>query len=247
MTLQVTCVPQPADGTIKVTFATPYSTPPVVIVTPYWKDSPSPIREVITVTDITTTDCTIISENASPTFFLNVLSVDENVSQIDQLKADAGFVQKTTTKLTINFGTCLSSPDPVILVTPFWKGSKQSVGRIDTIDDSSASECSIISGNLSPTNYFTNYVAMDLGAATINTSQTLQNGIVNKIGRGTQRVYFSKPFKTAPTVMLSPWWNDANDTVGSIETLTSVSNYYFEFTSENVSQNYFVNWVAVGN
>jgi len=247
MSLQTQSILQSTPGTLKVTFNEPYAAPPVVLLTPYWKGSNTPVSGILTVTDITTTGCTLTSINAATNYCVNVLSVDNNISQVGTLMADSGSPAKTQVDLDVNFNTILSAPDPVVLLTPFWKGSQQSVGFIDTLDDSAASECSIMSNNMATTNYFTNFVAIDLGITATDYNQTLQNGIVNKLGTGTQRVYFTKPFSGTPIVMLSPWWKDgSNSGVGSVETLTLVTNYYFEFTSKNAAQNYFVNWVAVG-
>jgi hypothetical protein len=246
MSLQVQSISQTTPGNLKVTFAQAYAAPPVVLLTPYWKGSNSQVGGILTVTDITTAGCTLTSINAAANFYVNVLAIDSNVSQIGSLKANSGSPAKTLNVLKIDFNPVLSSPDPVVLLTSFWKGSAQSVGYIDTLDDSAASECSVMSSNQAATNYFTNFVAMDPGITATDNKQTLQNGIANKLGQ-TQRVYFTQPFSSPPIVMLSPWWNDANAQVGSIETLTNVTNYYFEFTSKNMAANYFVNWVAVGN
>ncbi|MES2554930.1 MAG: H-type lectin domain-containing protein [Bacteroidota bacterium] len=246
MSLQVQSILQTTPGSLKIKFAQAYATPPVVLLTSYWKGSTAAVSGILTVTNVTTTDCTITSINAASNYYVNMLAIDTNVPAIGTLKANSGSPAKTGNDLEVNYNNVLTSPDPVVLLTPFWNGSSQQVGYVDTLDDSAASECSIVSKNQAPSNFFINFAAMDLGITTTDNNQTLQNGIVNKLGT-TQRVYFTKPFANPPIVMISPWWNDANQGVGLVETVTMVTNTYFEITSGNMAPNYFVNWVAVGN
>lgn len=247
MSLQTQSVLKNTSGSQTVTFTEAYTTPPVVILTPYSKGSTVPVDCVLTITEITTTSCTFTSIDAASNYYVNVLSIGDNSSLVKSLKAQWGAKAKTESILNINFHPFLSSPDPIILLTSYWKGSQQAVGFVDTIDNSAASECSVVSKNMAPDNYFVNFLVMDPGIATMSSNHTLQNGIVNKTGAGIQRVYFSKPFSDAPTVFLSPWWMDGSGGVDSIETLINVTEYYFEYISKNVAGNYFVNWVAVAN
>lgn len=247
MSIYIQTVPKTQSGLLKVPFLQGlYNSPPTVILTPYWKGSTGQVGHVPTINSVSNNGCEIVSGNAASNYFVNVLSVDNNVATVGGRPADSGSALKEGSTNEIIFNNTLEDPDPVILLSAYWKKQGSEVGSIETLDDSAASECKVISGNAA-SNFYTNYVALSLGIYTTANGQLLQSGITNKTGGGKHRVYFSQAFKTPPTVALSPWWNDANSQVGSIETLVKVTTYYFEFISNNAATNYFVNWVAIGS
>lgn len=233
-------------GTITVTFPTAFNNVPIVIVSSFWSGSSSPVGVSETVTAVSTTQCTITSGNAASNYYVSLLVVDMGQASFGALPIVAGNVPKTKGIVEINFPNgALSSPDPVILLTPFWQGSNAGVGAIDTLDNSAASECTVASGNQANAGYLTAYVAANVGSGTVN-GRTLTSGIANKPGSGPLRVYFPQAFNSTPNVVISPWWNDQNAGVGAVDTITNVTPTYFELTSPNAAQNYFVNWMAAG-
>jgi hypothetical protein len=231
---------------ITVTFPAAFNNVPTVIVSSFWSGSSSPVGVSETVTAVSTTQCVITSGNAASNYYVSVLAVDSGQASFGALPIVAGNKAKTTDIAEINFPSgALSSPDPVIMLTPFWLNSTSGVGAVDTLDNSAASECTVASGNQASAGYFTAYVAANVGSGTVN-GRTLISGIANKSAGGPLRVYFPQAFKSAPDVVISPWWNDQNAGVGAIDTVTNVTPTYFELTSHNAAQNYFVNWMAVG-
>lgn len=247
MTIQVKSVKKTSTAPLKVTFDTPFTSKPIVICTAYWANSQGAVGYVETVTQVTGNDCTITSLNADPagTYYVNVLAIDSGASEYGSLKMISGNAQKTgpTAEASLTDGH-LTSSDPVVMLAPFWSGSNVGVGGVETLDDDSSIEAKITSMNAAPQNYYTAYVASDLGMATAN-GKTVIAGIANKPAAGGLRVYFPKPFAAAPTVLLSSWWDDGNRPVGGVETLTKVTKDYFELTSINTAPNYYVNWMAV--
>ena len=129
--------------------------------------------------------------------------------------------QRTTDPIVVNLPIAFDHT-PAVLVTPFWQGQGESVGSIETILTTNLTdECKITSGNKDP-NYLVNILAL-------------------------YRVYFQSPFTLPPVVFLSSWWNGTQSTLSSIETVTDVTNEYFDAISDNAASNYFVNWMAFGN
>jgi|TARA_B110000037_G_scaffold221481_1_gene292680 hypothetical protein len=227
-----------SQGNVTIKFSTPFTNKPTIIVSPYFKDSQSQVGSIPTVTAVSKTECVITSANAASNYYVSVLAIDQESA------VRAGSINKTASgELQIGLSPALSSSDPMILVTSFWNGATGGVGSIDTVDDAVASEFSVVSANAA-SNYFTNYIASDLGMKTIGVNNC-QNGIVNKIGQGKMRVYFNLPFSAVPKVFVSPWYNDQNSGVANIETVTKITRDYFEFTSSNAGLHYFVNWLAV--
>ncbi|MFK7786558.1 MAG: hypothetical protein AB8B56_15665 [Crocinitomicaceae bacterium] len=241
--IQVKTVQKAASGALDVIFDQPYDEIPVVILTPYWEGSGSHVGSIPTVTEITKTGCKIVSRNAATNYFVNVLSASSGDTKLIDAHAQAGSVQKTGPSVGFEYRPPFNTSDPVTLLTSFWNGSTGPVGNIDTLDDSGASEAKVVSGN-SAVNYFTNYLTLEPGMR-YGDDLRVDANIVNKTASGKLRVYFLERFDTPPTVSLSPWWDDANSGVGSIETLTKVTNEYFELVSGNAASNYFVSWVAV--
>src|SRR6201999_726655 len=138
----------------------------------------------------------------------------------------SGSAAKKNTSQTVNFHNPLSSPDPAVLLTPFWQGSTKQVGSMETLDAAAASEIIIVSGNMATNNYLVNYLAIDLGITTMDNGNRLVSGIANKTGGGKLRVYFPTPLNN-PIVFISPWWNLQNTGVGYVETLVTVTPEYF--------------------
>ncbi len=237
---------QKTTGSITVTFPTAFKNVPIVIVSSFWSGSSKAVGASETVTAVSTTQCIITSGNAASNYYVSVLAVDSGQASFGALPIVAGNAPKTQDIVEINFPNgALSSPDPVILLAPFWQNSGTGVGAVDTLDNSAASECTVASGNKAGADYFTSYVAANVGSGTVN-GRTLISGIANKSGGGLLRVYFPQAFKNIPDVVISPWWNDQNAGVGAIDTVTNVTPTYFELTSPNAAQNFFINWMAVG-
>ena len=242
MTVQVQSVSKTED-TVDVIFQSTLEQP-VVIVTPYWRGGGT-VGYQETITSLTPNGCSITSGNAADNYFVNVLAVESDITHIGDIKATAGSHQKEEQALEIDFPAgALTSPDPATLLSSHWRGSDQGVGFIDTVDDLAASECRVISGN-ADIRYYTHFLAMDIGIWK-DSGQRVATGIVNKTSNGLQRVYFPTAFDTPPTVFVSPWWNNANAAVGSVETIHRVNEHFCEANSANAAANYFVAWAAVG-
>lgn len=249
MNIQSYSVAKTSTGPLNITFNSPFNENPVVIVTPYWTNgNQSPVGHIETVVTISQTECSVTSSNfASTGYYINVLALDPGRNTIGSNTAIvAGSSLKTLETLQIDFpGNQLNSVDPATLLTPFWENSNSEVGFRETLDDSAASECQVYSGNMAD-NYYVQYVGVDLGITQLDSKTTLVAGIANKTADGTLRIYFNMQFSAPPTVCVSPWWNDANAEVDSIETVINVTTDYFDVSSANAGSNYFVNWIAVG-
>lgn len=227
-------------STIQITFATAFSEPPIVLLAPVYG---SPVGNVETVTNVTATGCTIVSGNMAANYMVNVLAVDPSIGSFGALPLQAGKLNKTGTTVKGESPSALfSSADPVTLLTANWVGSTNGVGYLDTLDDDTATEFTVTSGNMA-SNYFTNFLRADPGVGTAG-GKTLQAGIANKVGGGQLRVYFAAPFEAPPVVVISPWWNDANAGVGRIDTVVEVTRDYFVIDSGNSAPNYFTSWIA---
>lgn len=230
-------------ATIQITFAAPFSAPPIVILSPSWD---SPVGNVETVTNVTATGCTIVSGNMAADYMVNVLAMDASTGNFGALPLQAGMLNKTAQKVAGESpATLFSSADPVTLLTAYWPGSNGGVGYLDTLDDCAASEFGVVSSNSAP-QYYVNFLRANPGVGSAG-GQTLQAGIANKTGGGELRVYFATPFTTAPVVVISPWWNDANSGVGQNDTVTQVTRDYFVVNSGNAAPNYFTSWMAFGS
>lgn len=244
--IQFATVPK-QQKTVKFTFATPFKKPPVVILTPYYKEQNTQVA-LECVTEVTTTDCLITSNNGSAgatNYFVNLLAVDPGLGGFDNLPMAAGSVAKTKNILTINLPNGrLTAPDPAMLLTLYWKGSVNPPGAVETLVSSTASECKAISTSFAPSNFFVNYLACDLGCGNVG-NRSVQTGIVNKTNAGVMRVYFQKTFDTVPTVFLTPWLDTSAGGVGYVDTISTVEKEYFEYVSSNYGANFFVNWLAI--
>ncbi len=70
-------------------------------------------------------------------------------------------------------------------------------------------------------------------------------------GKALKEVYkitipFPKPFARLPHVVISPLWENSEDAVGYIDTITSVSLESFTVVGKNMASNYYVSWIASG-
>lgn len=214
---------------------------PTVIVTSFLKKSGQGPTSIETITEITSQHCKIYSEMSGPEYFVNVLAIESPLSA--GFNATFGQKKKPAETLEINYAQFLTSPDPSLLISPFWENKSRSVDFVDTIDDNAASEAKIISNNHVP-DFWINYFAMDLGITKLD-GKTVQAGIVNKTDSDSLRVYFPESFQTAaPIVFLSPWLNDLNQQTGCVQTLNTVNQNYFEMSSCNGGKRDFVTWVA---
>lgn len=232
--------------TIKFTFATPFKAPPLVFVQAYYRETGTSVA-IETVTDISATGCAITSNNGSPAstnYFVCILAVDSGLTAFGALPLALGNLPKTKPAATLNLPTQrLGAPDPALLLTPYWQGSTEPSGQIETVLTSSPTECSVFGGSAAK-NYSANFLAADPGIGKVG-PRRMMAGVANKTGGGVLRVYFPQPFKTVPSVFLTPWYDNYNAAMGSLETLNMVCNDYFETVSGHAAANYFVNWVAV--
>ena len=219
-------------STVNVTFNPPFAKPPVVIVTSSLMGG-TRMDGVETVTAISTTGATIVSGNSASNYFVNVLAIDVDDQTMNGLPVIAGSAQKTGSNLTIQMA--LPPLPSVNMVSPFWQGSNNGVGSVETVTGETSAGITVTSGN-SGSNYFAEY----LNVATSD-SAGMQTGIVNKQGT-VQRVYFTRQWLNPPYVFVSPWFTSG---VGNVEFITAVTDSYFEVTSGNHASNYFVSWIAV--
>jgi hypothetical protein len=228
---------------LEVKFAPPTGPDPIVLVTPVWLHQTSQVSHIETVVQgsISQTGCKVVSDNFAPeNYYVNVVAIDSNVTQYGALAITEGSIPKTSTQEDIDFSNTLSNPDPVAILTPTWSGA---VGYVETQISAAASEISISSANMAPSGYYVQYAAADRGR-TSGANGVLETGSVNK-GQYQVRVYFSSPFKMAPVVVVSPWWDKQPNGVRYIETIVKVTRNYFEIVSGNAGENYFVNWMAL--
>lgn len=241
MPLTVLQEPKTNPGSLTISFGNSFPEPPIVILTPFWNGSNSEVGSIPTISEITNDNCTIVSQNSASNYFLNVMVIERQTSEIGGIQAWVGQALKNGQSLELIFDSpVFKSLDPIVLLTSFWQGEHAIVGNIETLDDTARSEAKVVSNNQA-SNYFVNYLAMDRGFV----PGLFEANTVNKTAQGTVRVYFANDFSDPPIVILSSWWNDANSQVGHIETVTKVTAQYFEFTSQNAASNYFVNWVAM--
>ena len=250
--IQVRSVNKTEAGTIEARFDPVFPEPPIVLVSPHWK-TPHSVQHVPTISHVTEEGCLITSENHAPDYFVNVLAITKGAFELESIwgssrKGIAGSKAKNAEQFEIDLmAGGMSHPDPPILLSSFWARDPAAEAQwVETIDDLAASECTVISKGKAATDYCVNYLAMDLGIGKTDDGKTVCSGIANKTGKGLLRVYFQQVFDVAPTVFVSPWWNDANSGVGYIESVTKVERHYFEVYSRNAATNFFVTWFAIG-
>jgi len=242
---------QRTSDPILVNFPTPFEQAPTVLVTPFWQGQGAAVGAIETVlTPVTTNGCKISSGNKASNYWVNVLVIDPKEQSIGPLGINNGVHAKTQAGLTtINFADPLESNDPVVLLAPQWTST---VGYSECLVTSAASEISTYSQNMAPGGaYSVEYLAADRGATSFQDPTTeftqVESGTYNKTGSGIYRVYFQSDFIKPPVVFLSPWWNEVQGGLGSIETIVDVTNEYFDAISSNAAAAYFVNWMAFGN
>lgn len=78
-------------------------------------------------------------------------------------------------------------------------------------------------------------------------AQLIQTGTAQKAAPGLLTIPFPQPFNTLPVVVLSPFWQNANNQSGNIDTIDTVSLSGFTVASLNASPTYFLNWIAIGS
>jgi hypothetical protein len=220
-------------ATLNVNFNPPFAKPPVVIVTSSMMGA-TRMDAVETVTAISPNGATIVSGNQGSNYFVNVLAIDVDSQSVNGLPVIAGSAPKTGANVSIQMA---QPPLPSVnMVSPFWQGSNNGVGNIETVTGETSAGITVTSGNAAASNYFAEY----LNVATSD-SAGVQTGIVNKQGT-VQRVYFTRQWLNPPYVFVSPWYTSG---VGNVEFITAVTDSYFEVTSGNHASNYFVSWIAV--
>ena len=224
-----------------------FSDPPIVIVSPH---NSTGVNYQEVVKTVTASQCVVVSKNMSPEYKVNILAITSGPITFGDATIISGKQLKTADEISVNIlNPGLTSPDPVVLLTPFWSESATAgLGSVDTVDDSAASEFSIYSANKAPQGYYTQYLVMNIGIYT-HAGKKIHNGILNKNSSGELRVYFTEPFTEIPTIFLTPWYNDQNLAVGNLEAsvINKITIHYFVLSSGNHSPHYFCNWLAYGS
>jgi hypothetical protein len=77
-------------------------------------------------------------------------------------------------------------------------------------------------------------------------AQLIQTGMAQKAAPGLLTINFPTPFSAIPTVVISPYWQNAGLQSGNIDTIDTISPASFTIASQNASPVYFVTWIAVG-
>lgn len=238
------------ESVLNMDFGRTFENLPVVIASPFWEGSSRGVDHVTTVTAITKTNCTIISDNrAAAGYFVNVLVVDPlEARKVGRLKYYGGWVNKATPEIDIAYPSNrnLRSSKPATLLTPFWDGGNQQVAHSETVDDNSGNGISLVSDNQAA-NYFVNHFAIELGKAFPKRKGLGRHeaGVVNKVAMGKVRVYFSQRFTEPPMVNVTSWWDGQHAGVKKMETIVTITSDYFEIVSDNHANNYFVSWIAI--
>jgi hypothetical protein len=76
--------------------------------------------------------------------------------------------------------------------------------------------------------------------------QFIQTGVAQKAAPGVLTINFPQPFNKIPVVVISPYWENAGQQSGNIDTINSISPSGFTIASQNASPIYYVTWIAVG-
>lgn len=224
------------SGSVVVPFDPPFANPPVVLTTPYWKGQGSAVGHVPTVSKVSADSATIVGGNYADNYFVNVLAVERDALSIGELPVLVDSTNKTTGVVKID----AAAPSPSVnLLSAFWDGQGAGVGNVETLNTMDSGDLTVVSGNAA-SNYFVNSVSTVVGSF-----PSAQAGIANKVGGDAHTVYFPRAWQTPPTVFVSPWWANANSGVGSIETISDVTEDSFTVVSGNRASNYFIDWLAV--
>lgn len=233
---------------LEVTFTTAFKEPPVVIVTPFYRNK-SAVQHQEIISEITGEGCTITSPNMAPDYAVGILAMPAATEDMrNGLRIVSGSQPKKEKEIIVEYPAAIfeGTQAPVVMISAYWKDGTQAVTDVDTVDLSDKKKCSIISSNLMSTgDYKMQYICSDRGFRE-GGSSVWNSGIANKTSGGPLRVYFAKAFTVPPTVVLTPWWNAANRSVGGVETVIDVTNDYFVLSSANGDPGYFVNWTAYG-
>lgn len=153
-------------------------------------------------------------------------------------------IQKTsnTDPLEVTFNS-LSTPDPVVLISPVWLHQNNHVGYIETVVQGSISQtgCKIVSNNWAPENYYVNVVAIDSGMTKYGTLNITEGAIAKTDTQ--EDIDFTNPLTNPdPVGILTPTWSGQ---VGYIETQISAAASEMTITSANhASSGYFVQYAA---
>ncbi|MES0492106.1 MAG: hypothetical protein ABUK01_19110 [Leptospirales bacterium] len=75
-------------------------------------------------------------------------------------------------------------------------------------------------------------------------SQKIQFGKALKNGDSTT-VNFDQTFSETPTVVISPFYENQNQQVANVDTISDISKSAFTVVSGNQASNYYVNWIAI--
>ncbi|HYG63791.1 MAG TPA: H-type lectin domain-containing protein [Thermoanaerobaculia bacterium] len=77
-------------------------------------------------------------------------------------------------------------------------------------------------------------------------AQLIQTGVAQKAAPGLLTINFPQPFSTIPVVVISPYWQNAGQQSGNIDTIDTISPASFTIASQNNSPIYYITWIAVG-
>jgi hypothetical protein len=143
--------------------------------------------------------------------------------------------------LVYSFPTAFAAP-PVVLATPFWAQQNQPVGGVETVTDATASDCHISSGNLAPSGYSVNALAIAPGPLLIGGLRA-DAGSFPKPKAGKTTINFGDRLTSNdPVVLLSPRWTSV---VSRIEHLYASAASEIVTYSENAASDYFIQYLAV--
>lgn len=67
--------PKPNSGKVTITFPKPFNQIPNVVVTPHWENQNSQVGNVETISEITVTNFSVVSENRAANYFLQWIAV----------------------------------------------------------------------------------------------------------------------------------------------------------------------------
>ncbi len=223
---------------------------PVVILTPRLDQQNAPVTNIPTVSGLGKHDGVpviyITDLNVADNYVLNILLINPDIDMIHGLPGQAG-TQPKTQKGQMDIITTLTTP--VNLLTPFWNGSPLPVGSVETVTGYSKGDgpnvtVSTVSRNASPGNYSVHHVSVEENGAI---PHQIQSGQIYKRSGQTVHVDFYRPWDSPPVVFATPNWGGSGLPVGSIETVSVVTENYFKLASNNRADNYSVNWVAVSS
>jgi hypothetical protein len=256
----------------RVNFARPFSTPPRVVLTPFWEDAEREVGHAETIGRVTEDHFLLFSDNRASTYFVSWIAVgyasggrDENVDyvQAGDLVLEFGRAPKTGVSLTVPLRFPFAHP-PNIQVSPFWEGQRRGVGHAETLSRVDRRSFDVWSDNRAP-DYFVSWLAAGTPRRDLppREAEGLGRGwFVSEFRVGdmelrTQRgplfrrggagfIGIGSPFAAPPTVVVTPLWEGQGRGVSHAETITVIEPHAVRLAASNAAPNYFVSMLAIG-